>query len=333
MKNLFPWLLIVLIVISGCTTDGQTNSPTLILPSPESTQALLANPTSVQPTPVPDSPLPTATATERPTPTITPSPTPFICSFMLGRTESETFFSNLMGEQVAYLVHLPPCYDQFPTYAFPTLYLFHGWPLNEYHWVNLGVDVYADDYVSRGITGPYIIVMPGVGSEGLFVNSSGGSYSFEGMVVDELVPHIDGKYRTWRLPAARAVGGISRGGVWALEIALRHQDLFSIVGGHSPALALNRPLPQYDPYRLVIEGAGDLRFYLDAGDNDWARAAAINFRDFLEDREVPVTYDLHQGGHVDALWRSGLSDYLLFYAETWPRSYEDLPLWTLPPVE
>jgi enterochelin esterase-like enzyme len=183
--------------------------------------------------------------------------------------------------------------------------------------------------MGRAITGPYMIVMPGVGSEGLFVNSSGGSNSFEGMVVDELVPHIDATYRTWQAPEARAVGGISRGGVWALEIALRHQDLFSIVGGHSPALALNRPLPQYDPFRLAAEGGVNLRFYLDAGDRDWASAGTQSFRDLLIELGIPVIYQQHEGGHVDALWSSGISDYLLFYAATWPRTYDALPQWSL----
>jgi enterochelin esterase-like enzyme len=232
-----------------------------------------------------------------------------------------------MYEQIKYLVHLPPCYDQFIDRAFPVLYLIHGWPLDEYHWINLGIDGWVDDYVSRSITGPYIVVLPGVNSEGLFVNSSGGDNSFEGMIVNELVPHIDVSYRTWRSPEARAIGGISRGGVWALEIGLRHQDMFSIVGGHSPALGLNRPLPQYDPFRLVAQDDVNLRFYLNAGDRDWARASTISFRDLLIDLNIPVTYHLHEGAHIDELWRSGIGDYLLFYAESWPAAYEALPKW------
>jgi len=286
--------------------------------------------TSVQPTTVPlDTQTPVPTQTPFSTSTVTASPTPFICTFLRGRTESGSLYSDLMREQVDYFVHLPACYDQYADRAFPTLYVFHGWPLEEHHWLDLGVDVWADDYIGRSITGPYIIVMPGVGSEGLFVNSSGGTNSFEGMVIDEFVPHIDSSYRTWRSPVARAVGGISRGGVWALEIALRHQDVFSIAGGHSPALALNRPLPQYDPFRLA--DGDNLRLYLDAGDRDWARAATIRFRDLLIDLGIPVTYHLHEGAHVDALWRSGIGDYILFYTETWPRTYDLLPQWSVNP--
>ena len=237
--------------------------------------------------------------------------------------------SSALGEQVRYLVHLPPCYDVYPTKAFPTLYLFHGWPLDEWHWDDLGIDEWSDDWVSRGITGPYIVILPGVSQGGLYVYSSGGEQSFEGFVANELVPAIDAAYRTIPSASRRAVGGISRGGVWALEIALRHQDLFGSVGAHSPALALNRPLPQYDPYRLVQEGISGLRIYLAAGDGDWARAATIQLRNDLQKLEADVTYEVHTGRHVDELWRGAIPDYIAFYSAVWHGSYDELPEWAL----
>lgn len=275
--------------------------------------------------PPPDDP------TETPTALPTATATPFVCPYLRGRLVSHSLESEAMWEDVRLLVYLPPCYDQFPDKAYPVLYLFHGWPLNEHHWDNLGVDEWSDDWISRGLMGPLMIVMPGVSSDGLYVNSSGGPGSFEGMVVDELVPFVDATYRTWRDPVGRAVGGISRGGVWALEIGMRHQDLFSIIGGHSPALALNRPLPQYDPFLLADEDVSDLRFYLDGGNADWARAGAIRLRDKLLSVDADVTYEVHDGGHVDELWRGAVPDYLAFYTATWPPRYSALPWWG-PPV-
>jgi enterochelin esterase-like enzyme len=200
--------------------------------------------------------------------------------------------------------------------------------MDEWHWMELGMGKLADDWSGRNLTGPFIIVMPGVDKDGLYVNSSGGAGSFEGFVVQELIPLIDAQYRTWRVPEGRAVGGISRGGVWALEIAMRHQDVFGRVGGHSPALALNRPLPQYDPYRLASGDLSGLKFYLDAGDGDWARAGAISLRDLLLDKGLSVTYQVHEGGHVDEMWQLALPDYLTFYTQSWPNSYEALPTWS-----
>lgn len=285
----------------------------------------MASTDTVLPTP---SPIPEST----PLPLPTPTPTPFSCSYLRGRTEAASLVSETMREEVRYLVHLPPCYDAYPDRAFPVLYMLHGWPLDERHWITLGIDVLVDDWTSREIVGPFIVVLPGVGSDGLYVNSSGGAWSFEGMFVDELLPTIDQAYRTWRDPDGRAIGGISRGGVWSIEIALRHQDLFSIVGGHSPALALNRPMPQYDPFLLAKEGAPGMRIYLDAGNLDWARASTLQFYDVLVEHGANVTYQVHEGGHVDALWRGGLPDYIDFYTLMWPRSFADLPLWEPEPA-
>jgi S-formylglutathione hydrolase FrmB len=111
-----------------------------------------------------------------------------------------------------------------------------------------------------------------------------------------------------------------------LEIALRHQDIFGIVGAHSPALSLNRPLPQYDPFLLVKEDISGLRFYLDAGNTDWARVSTVKLRDTLIELGADVMYHEHIGAHVDGLWQMGLEDYVDYYALKWPRSFEELPL-------
>lgn len=337
-RVLFGFLVLILAACSGWpgrSSPAEASQTTPPLPSVTATSA----PTLPTPTPTDlpvaaldieaavdpgDAPLPTEPAMSEPT------PTPAFCPFLSGRTESGTFRSAAMAEDVRYLVHLPPCYDWYPDRAYPVLYLFHGWPLDERHWDDLGIDEWSDDWVSRGLIGPFLIVLPGVSKDGLYVYSSGGAGSFEGFVIDELVPLMDATYRTVRAPAGRAVGGISRGGVWALEIAMRHTDVFVAVGGHSPALALNRPLPQYDPFLLAGTAATGLRYYLDAGDADWANAATIRLRDLLIELGGDVTYDVHPGGHVDELWSSSIPDYLSFYAAMWPGSHSALPIWSPP---
>lgn len=325
-------LALVVGFVGGCTgieVEGAGNFPSTVSPT---TEQVAESPTS------PEN-IPASTVTFTPEPTFTPMPlplptaTPFYCAYLRGRTESVSLTSEALREDVRLSVHLPPCYDDYPTKAFPVLYLLHGWPLDERHWDSLGIDELADDWIARELVGPFIIVMPGVRSDGLYVNSSGGSWSFEGMLVDEMVPFIDQTYHTWRDPAGRAIGGISRGGVWALEIAFRHQDLFSIVGGHSPALALNRPLPQYDPFLLVKDGVEATRIYLDAGSLDWARSTTLRLYDVLVEVAADVTYQIHEGGHVDSLWQSGIADYVSFYALTWPDSFDALPFWEAMPVE
>lgn len=296
--------------VSTSPSDVTTISPTLTF-TPEATHT----------------PMPTPTAT----PTPLPTPTPFVCTEQMGTTIRDTFISGAMQtEEIRYTVYVPPCYSNYREHRFPTLYLLHGWPMDEMHWEKLGIIRIMDAWISQGLIGPMIVVLPGVSNpHGMYINSSGGDYSFEGMIVNELVPRVDERYRTWDEPEGRAIGGISRGGVWALEIGFRHPDLFGRVGGHSPALSVNHPLPAYDPFVLVESVGPAQRIYLSVGDQDWARAWTIRLRDSLQEVGANVTYQLHEGSHIDDLWRLGLPEYVHFYARDWPHDVEDLPSYSI----
>mgnify|MGYP006291364929 CR=1 FL=1 len=274
----------------------------------------------------------TNTATLTPTSTHTPSPTPtpFVCTEQHGKIIRDTFVSEAMQtEEIRYTVYVPPCYSNYREYSFPVLYLLHGWPMDEMHWEKLGIFRIMDAWISQGLIGPMLVVLPGVSNpHGMYINSSGGDYSFEGMIVNELVPRIDQRYRTWNTLEGRAIGGISRGGVWALEIGFRNPDLFGRVGGHSPALSVNHPLPAYDPFVLVESVDPAQQIYLSAGDQDWARAWTIRLRDSLQEADANVTYQLHEGAHIDDLWRLGLPEYVHFYAREWPHAVENLPTYS-----
>jgi len=67
----------------------------------------------------------------------------------------------------------------------------------------------------------------------------------------------------------RAIGGMSRGAVWSLEIAFRNPARFAAVGGHSAALNVNQAPQMYDPLYL----AADLRS--DRYESTWTPAAGI----------------------------------------------------------
>jgi len=259
---------------------------------------------------------PTPTPTLTPTPTSTPTPT---CTETMGRTEQHTYFSQTTGDEQPYRIYLPPCYDQVGR-RYPVLYLLHGWPYDEAHWDSLGADEAASAGIGTGTLPSLIIVMPG-GSERLYVDTCGGDHSFEGQVVNDLIPHVDGAYRTWAEREGRAIGGVSRGGVWALEIGFRHPDLFAAVGAHSPALSVNMAAPTYDPFYLLEEpGVAVLRIHLDAGDTDWARKSTQALHEALETRGIAHEYVVHTGGHENGLWATNVAEYLAFYAGAWPVS-------------
>jgi enterochelin esterase-like enzyme len=235
---------------------------------------------------------------------------------LAGRVEQHTYASATAGGEQRYRVYLPPGYDETDQ-RYPVLVLLHGWPYDEAHWDGLGVNQVADAGIQAGTWRPFIIVLPG-GDEHLYVGTSGGDYSYEGQVIHDLIPHVDATYRTWGNREGRAIGGISRGGVWALEIAFMHPDLFAAVGGHSPALSLNLAPPPYDPFYLLTEpGVATLRIYLDAGDADWARTSTQRLHEALEKQGIAHAYAVHSGTHANSLWAASIAEYLAFYTSGW----------------
>lgn len=270
-------------------------------------------------------PSPSPTATLGPLATVTPTTavveqtaTPELSPVVLaGRVEEGSYFSQVTGQAESYRIYLPPGYDEGDR-RYPVLYLLHGWPYDEAHWDDLGVDEAADARIVEGVFGPFIIVLPGADAAGLYVTTSGGAQSFEEQLVNELMPHIDANYRSLQTREGRAIGGISRGGVWALEIAFRHSDAFGIVGAHSPALSANRAPPAYDPFVLLREpGVEGLRIYLSTGDADWTRQETVQLHDALQAEGIVSQLAIHPGAHEDGHWQRHLGEYLAFYTAGW----------------
>ena len=317
-------------------TPTPTNTPlptATFTPTPTATVTPTATPTPT-PTSTP-TPTPTATPTLTPSPTLTATAVSAVATLaatapltgtaptptnvpLAGRVEQHTYVSQVTGKEEPYRIYLPPGYDQGDR-RYPVFYALHGWPAAAADWDTLGADEVGDAGIVNGTLPPFIIVVP-TGSEALYVNTCGGDSSFEGQMVKDLLPHVDSTYRTVAAREGRAIGGISRGGVWALEIGFRHPDLFGTVGAHSPALSVNMAPPAYDPFRLLAEPAvASLRIYLSAGNADWTWKGTEALHLALEKQGLTHTFVAHQGGHDGRTWGGSMLEYLVFYTGGWPR--------------
>jgi enterochelin esterase-like enzyme len=286
---------------------------------------------SLPPTETPDA-RPTVTPIVPPTmaptepPTLMATPVPAVvgvakldtaCDETKGQVMDGYFKSEVVGRQQHYFIYLPPCYDARSDVRYPVVYLLHGIPMDEHHWLDEGVVEIADKLFGSGELPPFIMVMPH-GDYALYTDTSGGDKSFEGVIVNELIPAIDKRFRTLADPGHRAIGGISRGGVWALEIAFKHPDMFDAVGGHSPALAVNRATNDYDPMVLAkSEPIDQLRIFLDAGDRDWTRTETQALSKLLAERYIPHTFTIGKGDHDYPYWATQVEAYLRFYGAPW----------------
>ena len=337
------WLLLSVFVfsLSSCAQLALPREqlyPQLVASSLNPGEGVIVN---IAPTPSPAPSLPpTETPDTRPTvtpiipptiaPTETPAPTATVvpikaaiakldnaCNETAGQVLDGYFNSDIIGRRQHYFIYLPPCYDADSKVRYPVVYLLHGIPMNERHWLDEGVAKAADKLFASGELPPFILVMPH-GDGSIYTDTSGGAKSFEGVLVDELIPAIDDQYRTLADAEHRAIGGISRGGVWALEIAFSHPDLFDAVGGHSPALSVNRAAADYDPMTLAESAPIDqLRIFLDAGDRDWTRTGTQELSKILTDRYIPHTFTIGKGDHDYPYWATQVEAYLRFYGAPW----------------
>src|SRR5690606_8114985 len=137
-------------------------------------------------------------------------------------------------------------------------------------WVRLGLPEVLDQAIADGAFPPMIAVMPF--GEWIANQNQFDTVSWENVFLTELMPLVESAYRIDARRETRAIGGISRGGFWALEIAFRHPDLFSAVGGHSAFLDPDHAPDDYNPLDLALNAPGleSLRIWLDRGADDYA---------------------------------------------------------------
>lgn len=312
-------------------TSAPLPSPTLaratddvIVVSPTFEPTLIASATispSTSPEILPPTPLIILDPT---TPALPPSFTP--CA-EAGRIESGQLESAVAGEPMRYRVYLPPCYGQ-DGFVYPVLYMFGGNIHNDAIWDTLGLDESAESLIINGGIPPLLIVMP---DNGWLANTTtSGPTSYEGFVLGELIPHIEGSYCAWPDAAGRAVGGLSRGGYWSLMMAFRRPDLFRSVAAHSPALIDSHAGPAEDP---VVTGAtndlGNLRIWVDIGERDPYLNEARPLHDALVATAVDHEWHINEGTHEEAYWRANLANYLIWFSEGWRIERPALPACTI----
>jgi enterochelin esterase-like enzyme len=254
-------------------------------------------------------------------------PTPSSCELPTGQLLTITVASKIVQANLPVHVYLPPCYRRDRVY--PTLYLIQGSNHEFGGWVDFGVPRVADMQMSLGMLPPFIIIMPASGQRAndVYARSLSGVGSWEDFFINELVPYIDKTFNTWKSREGRAVGGISRGGYWSIEIAFAHPDKFSVLGGHSPSIT-DKLFGVPANFSMLswaksVDDLRSMRIWLDAGQNDWAQGDIKKLAGDLDRVKIGYQYSVGAGGHEDNYWTGRVAEYLAFYAATWPRIAKD----------
>lgn len=266
-----------------------------------------------------NSPTPTgipATTTLVPTLTITPTATSLACLLQPGRLEQGSINTTKPSQE--FLIYLPPCYYEKQGMRYPVLYLLHGQTYTNDQWLRLGAAVVADRLMIGNEVRPFIIVFP----DDRYWNVQAGP-EFGRRLVDNLIPYIDHRYRTQANREHRAIGGMSRGAGWALQLGLQRWDLFGSLGLHSLAVfGDDRPFLENRLEQIPPESWPHI--FLDTGDRDQELGFNTQFEALLTEMGIPHEWHLYPGLHDEQYWGAHIEEYLRWYAQVW--EMEDQPV-------
>jgi len=155
---------------------------------------------------------------------------------------SELLRANPLGDpsERPVWVYLPPGYDDEPARAYPSVYVIQGYTGHVTMWRNRSAyrqpfPETADALFAGGQAPPAIVVYVDAwtaygGSQ--FVDSPG-TGRYHSYLCEEIVPWVDGRYRTVADPGHRAIMGKSSGGFGAMITPMLRPDLFGALATHA----------------------------------------------------------------------------------------------------
>lgn len=161
-----------------------------------------------------------------------------------GNVSRSKYYSDIRNEWRECMVYTPAEYDKNPDKKYPVLYLQHGMGENETSWANQGkMNLIMDNLIAEGKTKPMIVVMDNGNIEQFSLlpgetmaeahKRFGGQ--FPGILVYEIIPHIESNFRALTDRDNRAMAGLSWGGLLTFNTTFNNLDKFSHIGAFSGA--------------------------------------------------------------------------------------------------
>ncbi len=138
-----------------------------------------------------------------------------------------TFRSQAMQTEVGFSLYLPPDYASSEGKRYPVIYWLHGAGGNEAQ--GMVQAAMLDRAIAAGVMPPTILVIPNGGKRSEYRDWPEQKVMSETMIVRELIPLVDARYRTQAGPMGRAIEGMSMGGNGSLKLALKYPELFGSV--------------------------------------------------------------------------------------------------------
>ncbi|NQV42466.1 MAG: hypothetical protein HQ506_08945 [Candidatus Marinimicrobia bacterium] len=220
-----------------------------------------------------------------------------------GSLFSTTFSDTTQGRTRTVRIYTPPGYSEGAE-SYRSIYFHDG-----SEQVDLGfAENVLDFLISQELIPPIIAIFVDPTDR---MEEYSYDYDFMDMFVNELVPWIDGQYRTMPEAENRAVAGVSLGGLSSLLFTLRHPDVFGNCGAYSPAIWFGDLIDQYEASEVLT-----VRIYMDAGTYEPSiYNSALSLQGILDDEQWNLNWKVWHEGHSWGAWRAHLDDALTYF---WP---------------
>lgn len=224
-----------------------------------------------------------------------------------------TYESRVAGPTRRVFVYVPPGYDVDTTRRYPVLYLQHGAGESERAWTEQGhANLILDNLIAAKQAEPMLVVMEnGYALPSTERSTRGQADKFPDLVVGELIPFIDSKFRTQADREHRAIAGLSMGGGQAMRTGLANIDKFASIGTFSGALRDFNIDTSYGGTLANAETANrQLQLlWIGCGTEDGLIAGARALHQALADRKVEHVWVEGPGSHEWQVWRKHLHEF------------------------
>jgi len=264
--------------------------------------------------------------------------------------ESMVMPSRILNQEIHFSVCLPANYYKTKQ-SYPVVYLLHGLGDNEISWLEYGqISQYADKAVADGDIKPMIFVMPEA-FRTYYVNDYKGSFLYRDMFVKELVPYIDSLFRTIADRQYRALMGYSMGGFGALNLHLKHSNVFGTAvplsisvrtddqymtedasgwddqwgrlfgePGFTGKDRITEYYKQNSPFHILPQMSAaeikKLNIYIDNGDKEQTLCRSNEeLHILMRNLNIPHEFRVREGGHSFQYWCSALPNALRFMSD------------------
>ena len=220
-----------------------------------------------------------------------------------------TINSKSLGYPKRFTVYTPPGIEKLKNV--PVIYTTDG---QEFSNAEMGaLPTVLDNLIAEGRIAPVIAVFVDPRLVDTGENRRGPELltnpRFQSFLTGELIPWIDARYPTRPLPEARALVGMSLGGLHATYTAMRQPQWFGLVAALSPYF-LAKPAVLAEVEKAKRQ---PVKWFVGQGAYDYDVENTRHLRDVLEKKGYQFRFVESNDGHSWGNWRNMLDDLLIYF--------------------